>query len=708
MVHEPEAGRSGEALLLEAALQTIPFGFCVWSPDFSLLLWNQRYLDIYGFPRATIVRGMNLRDVVALSCRMGNHPDLDPDVFFASYRQQLLSNRAGLRAISHELAAGGRTLETAHVYAQGLGWVVTHEDVTEEIARSDMLAERKRELELQYALVDATINNISHGVSMFDAQFRLVTCNRAFREMYGLSEEMGARGTAYATIIDHRIATGRHAPVDRDDFLAERRAIMAGGRFVREVIKTASGTYLSLRHQPLRGGGVVTTHEDITEQLAAEARMRHMATHDALTDLPNRALFREEIEKALAGPAAGRSFCLLSINLDNFKAINDADGHSLGDRVLVEAGQRLSQLIGAEGMVARLGGDEFAVLLTEGNPRRAADVARRAVKVLSKPYMFGARSAVLSASVGIAVAPGDGQSADALMNNADLALLRAKSEGRATYNFFEAGMDASLQRRRLLETGLRDAVERGELSLVFQPLIALATDTIVGAEALLRWSHPTLGAIAPSEFITVAEDTGAIHDIGAWVLLEATRTAAEWPAPLQVAVNLSPLQFKRPGLVEAVRSALSSSGLAPERLELEITESLLLDNSIANIETLFALRALGTRVAMDDFGTGYSSLSYLRAFPFDKIKIDRAFMGDIASRPESRAIVKAMIGLGTSLGMTTVAEGVETAEQLAVVRAEGCTQVQGFFHSPPVGASEISAMIRAGRRVQAANLTRAG
>eukprot|EP00873_Tetraselmis_striata_P031852 jgi/Tetstr1/452116/TSEL_039152.t1 len=696
MVREPTSERSNEALLLDAALQTIPFGFCVWSADFELVMWNQHYLDIYGFPRKSIRRGMSLFEVVALSTALGNHPDTDPKSFYDAYTAELMGNRSGLRAVNLELTASHRTLETAHIFAPGLGWVVTHEDVTDEIARSDMMSERKRELERQYALLDAAINNISQGLSMFDNDFRLVTCNAEFVSMYRLPPELARPGASFDDILEHRRKTNTHAPVDRNAYRSERQKILTGGQFVREVVKMANGTFLSLRHQPLSGGGVVTTHEDITDQLAAEARMRHMATHDALTDLPNRGLFREELEAVLKGLEKGKQPALLAVNIDHFKAVNDSEGHTVGDKVLRKIAERLSETVGSRGIVARLGSDEFTVLMPNvGVPHDAADLARAIVKAIGEPIMFGRKAIKLSTSIGIAVAPGDGKSADAIMNNADLALLRAKSEGRGTYHFFEAGMDATLQRRRMLETGLRDALANNGLSVVFQPIVSLQTNAVVAAEALMRWDHPRLGPISPVEFIPIAEETGIIHDIGGWILEAATRAAAQWPSPVRVAINLSPIQFKRPDLVSTIKAALEAASLDASRLELEITESLLLENSQSNIDVLLAVRRLGVRVAMDDFGTGYSSLSYLRAFPFDKIKIDRSFMADVATKADSRAILGAMISLGRNLGMTTVAEGVETAEQLAVVRAEGCTQVQGYFFSPPIEGEAMLAMLQA-------------
>jgi diguanylate cyclase (GGDEF)-like protein len=708
MVHTPKSQPTGEALLLDIALETIPFGFCVWSSEFKLVMWNRHYLDIYGFSARAIRQGMSLMDVVALSCKLGNHPDTDPRDFYDAYTAELLGNKSGMRAVNLELTASGRTLETSHVYAPGLGWVVTHEDVTEEIARADMAAERKRELEQQFALLDAAINNISHGLSMFDSEFRLVTSNAEFARMYGLPPELLRPGTPFRDILSHRQKVGRHAPGDIDGYIADRARIMENGKFVSEVVKMSDGSFISFRQQPLKGGGMVTTHEDITEQLAAEARMRHMATHDALTDLPNRSLFRETVDEACKSDGKSQHFALILINLDHFKTVNDSDGHEMGDKVLRRIAERLKQVVGGKGTVARLGGDEFAVLARGlSDPHAAADLGSRIVLDLGEPVSIGRKKISIGASVGIAVAPGDGQNADVLINNAELALLKAKAEGRGTYHFFESGMDARLQRRRALETGLRTALARGQLSLNFQPLVSPGTGTVLCAEALLRWSHPELGTVSPAEFIPVAEDAGLIVGIGAWVLETACRAAAGWPDDIHVAVNLSPLQFAREGLVETVAGALAASGLPAGRLELEITESLLLEDSAANLETLHGLRNMGIGIAMDDFGTGYSSLSYLRAFPFDKIKIDRSFMIDIAAKPENRAILKAMLGLGKSLGMETVVEGVETEDQLAIARAEGCSQIQGYYYSPPVDAEAfVSLLDNDGWRV--ATVRRAG
>jgi diguanylate cyclase (GGDEF)-like protein len=405
-------------------------------------------------------------------------------------------------------------------------------------------------------------------------------------------------------------------------------------------------------------------------------------------------LFLEEMARKESLIKRGEKAAILWIDLDHFKAVNDTLGHSVGDSVLSAVSERIQRLIRDTDMLARLGADEFAVLLHPiDDPRDAASIADRIIKAVAAPFNIEGNSIQIGASIGIAVAPGDGLTTDTLLKNADMALHRAKNEGRFTYHFFEPGMDAALQNRRLIEAGLRQALARDEFRLVFQPLLGLKDNRITCFEALLRWDHAERGTISPVDFIPVAEDTGLILPIGEWVLREACAIAATWPSHVRVAVNLSPVQFKNQNLAELVQSILDESGLPATRLELEITESLLLADSAATLSILHALRAKGIRISMDDFGTGYSSLSYLRSFPFDKIKIDRSFMRDLDSQGDSLAIIKAVIGLGQSLGMATTAEGVETQEQLDAVRAQGCNEVQGFLFSPPVAPSSIAGLL---------------
>ena len=439
----------------------------------------------------------------------------------------------------------------------------------------------------------------------------------------------------------------------------------------------------------------LVTVTDLTERRRADARLAYAWRHDALTELPNRALFRETLAAALAGPG-GHEIAVLYLDLDHFKGVNDALGHPVGDRLLRAAADRLRARLAPGDALARFGGDEFA-LMRKGvaGEKEAGALAALALETLGRPYAIDGHPVEIGASVGVALAPRDGRDADSLLKNADLALHRAKEEGRRALRFFEPGMDARAQARRRLEVELRRALAAGEFELYYQPLVALSDGAITGFEALLRWRHPQRGMVAPAEFIGLAEEIGLIVPLGEWALRQACAEAATWPGNLKVAVNLSCAQFRSGNLIHAVLTALAASGLPARRLELEITESVLLAESEANLMTLRSLRSLGVSVSMDDFGTGYSSLSYLRAFPFDKIKIDRSFVSELGRSGGSTAIVRAVAGLGVSLGVPTTAEGVETGEQLAFLRAEGCTEMQGYFFSPPVPASKIRPMIEA-------------
>jgi diguanylate cyclase (GGDEF)-like protein/PAS domain S-box-containing protein len=452
--------------------------------------------------------------------------------------------------------------------------------------------------------------------------------------------------------------------------------------------------------------GFLVAIVDITERRKAEARIAHMAHHDGLTNLANRERFQERLQQALeqTQPGDNKRVAVLCVDLDLFKNVNDSFGHPMGDRLLKMVADRLRLEVRGNHLAARLGGDEFAIVLAaDVSPNEASDFAARVIKTLSAPYDIDGIEVVVGASIGIALSPGDGDTSEELMRNADMALYRAKSDGGGVHRFFEREMDRQAQKRRDMELDLRRAFANGEFELHYQPLVDLAADRISGFESLLRWRHPEKGMISPADFIPVAEDIGLITSLGEWVLREACNEAVKWPSDVKVAVNLSPVQFRSRNLVQIVISALAHSGLSPLRLELEITESLFLAETEANLAILHQLRELGVSISMDDFGTGYSSLSYLRSFPFDKIKIDRSFVKDIADRPDCVAIVRAISGLGRSLNITTTAEGVETIDQLDWLRAEGCNEVQGFLFSAARPAAEIEQLLfRFGRRASQA------
>jgi diguanylate cyclase (GGDEF)-like protein len=422
-----------------------------------------------------------------------------------------------------------------------------------------------------------------------------------------------------------------------------------------------------------------------------EKRITQLAFNDSLTGLPNRAFFRQHLDLELkqAERRGGRGLALLCVDLDNFKSVNDTLGHPAGDELLRAVAGRLGASVG-DAMVARLGGDEFTIILSHRDAHEAAGaIAGRLIAALAEPLVIRGHELAIGASVGIAMAPGDAADADTLLKHADLALYQAKGEGGGTYRFFESEMNARAQARHQLEADLRRAIGHGEFELYFQPLYDLETNRIGSFEALIRWNHPSRGLVAPDEFIPLAEETGLIVPIGSWVIQEACRQAMRWPEDVRVAVNVSSVQFRKPGLANVLMQALAASGLDPRRLEVEITESIFLESSEALIQVLHSLRSMGIRIALDDFGTGYSSLSYLQSFPFDKIKIDRSFIQQLLSRAGSTAIVRAVIDLARALGMETTAEGVENPEQLAELRLQGCSSVQGYLFSRPVTAAAV-------------------
>jgi len=441
------------------------------------------------------------------------------------------------------------------------------------------------------------------------------------------------------------------------------------------------------------------TATDITAEIEAERRAQYLTLHDPLTTLPNRDLLAEHLEQAIANAARrGDMAAVLCLDLDRFKEINDTLGHPTGDLLLQRCAERLAACVRETDTVARIGGDEFAIVQVGfEQPAGAQQLCRRVLETLARPFDLNGQEVLVSASIGIALVPMDGSLPSKLLQNADIALDRAKAEGRNTFRFFEPEMDARLQRRKAIERDLRLALARDELELFYQPRVALDRDALKGAEALVRWRHPERGLVPPNEFISVAEETGLIVPLGEWVLRTACRQAAAWP-DLDLSVNISPVQFKQPDLVGVVQSALAESGLAPWRLELEVTESVLIQHTEAASETLHALKALGVRIAMDDFGTGYSSLSYLQRFPFDKIKIDRSFVQTLEQRPDADSIIRAVVSLGRSLHMQTCAEGVETEDQLRILRAEGCDEVQGYYFSKPVPVGDFEALSAAWRR----------
>jgi diguanylate cyclase (GGDEF)-like protein len=550
-------------------------------------------------------------------------------------------------------------------------------------------------------LLQTVLNNMSQGVLMFDSETRLTFCNQRYLELYGLSPDVVKSGCRLRDLLQHRIELGSFTG-DPDEYAARLRDGIAEGKTFNHIVNLPDGRAFSVVNKPIPDGGWLATHEDVTERQRSEDRIAHMARHDALTDLPNRVLLLEQLNHEIKRVKRGECLAVLCLDLDQFKSVNDALGHHIGDELLKLVGERLRGCTRELDIVARMGGDEFAIIMTQ--MEQAADAATLSKRIrdsVIKPYQIEGHQIVTDISIGISVAPMDAVESTELLRNADMALYDAKGDGRGTFRFFEPEMNTRMKVRRELEMDLRRALASEQFELHYQPLVTLETNDVNGFEALLRWHHPTRGLVSPAEFIPIAEETGLIVPLGEWVLKAACNEAVDWPEHIKVAVNLSPAQLNCRNLVTMVKTALEETGMPPQRLQLEITETVLLQNTFTTLATLHELRKMGVQIALDDFGTGYSSLSYLRSFPFDKIKIDRSFIQDLSNGAEPLAIVNAVAGLAKCLNMTSTAEGVETQQQMDVLQAIGCTEMQGYLFSHARPANEIRQFFAQGKVAKA-------
>jgi diguanylate cyclase (GGDEF)-like protein len=671
------------AEILKFTFDNMGQGFLLLDDKWCVKEFNSRLSELIGYPEDAVHVGASARDLIFAAHKLGHYPRGDAEEAYEQWRRRL-SDRTPRNHISP--LSNGRTLEVGYApFGEG-GWIITYEDISARIHAEEALARQNERF-------NAALTNIPHGVCMFDSEKRLILCNAGYSQLYALPPELTLAGTPLDRILAHRAATGSAPTRMANYFDVADEAVAAGGaRSARVVLQ--DGRTVRIAHNPM-SGGYVATHEDITQAVRAEEQIRYMGSHDSLTGLPNRTLLRDRIGEAIARMRRGGMFCIHYLDLDNFKTVNDTHGHPVGDLLLKQVAERLGLCLREIDTLARLGGDEFVVMQADlEKPEHAGSQARRLVEAMAEPFDLDGRLVYLGVSIGVSLCPSDGTDVDALLKNADMAMYRAKSEGRNTYRFFEFTMDARIQERRKLEMDLRRALANEEFELYYQPQVDAQTEAITGCEALLRWNHPSRGIVAPSDFIPVAEEIGMIIPLGAWVIQQACREAATWPKHIGVAVNLSSAQFRGTTLVQTVISALGASGLSPFRLELEVTETALLTDSQSTLATLNHLRALGVRIAMDDFGTGYSSLSYLRSFPFDKIKIDRSFIRDLGEEGDCAAIVKAVAELGVALGMTTTAEGVETIEQLRRIRGHGCNEVQGYLFGRPCRSNALPDLFR--------------
>ncbi|MCR6734009.1 MAG: EAL domain-containing protein [Afipia sp.] len=670
---------------LREAIDILPQGIVFLDAEGRYILWNKKYAEIYSKSADLFEHGAKLRDTLKVGVARGDYPEA------VGHEEAWINER--LEKLYHpgpaheQVLADGRCILIEERLTSDGGVIGLRVDITE-------LKQREASFRLLFEG-----NPVPMIVCAQDGE-RIIGVNDAAVAHYGYAREDFEK----LKISDVQ-AFDQETPWTGDQSTEERAArtwkhVKADGSLIDVAIYSR---LLVFEGKP----AVLLALMDITERKRAEARLAFMAQHDGLTGLPNRILLRQRLDELLAHTRrSGDKVAVLFLDLDNFKAINDTLGHAIGDKLLKGVTKRLRSSLREEDAIARLGSDEFAVVQAGvTRPEEVAMLARRLIAAISEPYLFDGHTIVSGASIGIAIAPGDGDDAEKLLKNADMALSRAKSEGLGSFSFFESEMDARAQARRRIEIDLRDAIENSVLQPYYQPLVDLKSGQITGFEALVRWPHGERGMISPAEFIPVAEETGLINAVGGLMLRRACMDAAQWPDDVRVAVNLSPLQFRVGNLLSVVMDALKASGLSPKRLELEITETLLLDKSDQVLATLHALRALGVRISMDDFGTGYSSLSYLRSFPFDKIKIDQSFVRDLGSNHDAQAIVRSIISLGMGLGVTITAEGVETEAELSCLRAEGCHEGQGFLFSRARPNAEITQLLLAQRNARGAQST---
>jgi diguanylate cyclase (GGDEF)-like protein/PAS domain S-box-containing protein len=659
---------------LTQIIENMSHGICLYDRRQKLVACNDRYRDIYGFRKEAIRPGISYREILALAVELGIYKGITTQDLFEQ-RNALFTD---VPASAPLRLSDGRIVELTVRPIGNEGWLAEYEDVTVRMRAEETLQARN-------ALLDATLEHMAHGLCAFDEQMRVIVVNQRYLKMYGLAADEAGPGTPMIELMRQSIARGVHiSGINAEQMFADLKERLIDNKEPVLHRRLADGRIIAVRHQPMASGGWVGTYEDITERHLAEQHIAHMARHDALTDLPNRLLFHEQMSEGLDHVGKhGSLLAVMCLDLDNFKSVNDSLGHPVGDKLLQGVAKLLRKVLHHDDTIARLGGDEFAILHPTDSAADTEALARRLIEVVSKPIVIDGQEIVTGLSIGIAIAPDNGTTSDQLMKCADLALYRAKALGRNTHLFFESGMDAQIRARRKIEMDLRRALTMDEFHLVYQPQFRLSTNEITGMEALIRWTHPGRGPISPGEFIPVAEETGLIVPLGELVLRRACAEAVKWPESVRIAVNLSPIQIRNQDLIATVTGALAESGIAANRLELEITEAVLMQEDDTIVRTLHQLRTLGVRMAMDDFGTGYSSLSYLRSFPFDKIKIDRSFISGSGVNADGESIIRAIAQLGASLGIETTAEGIETIEQLQLVRRAQCTEGQGFLIGRP-------------------------
>jgi diguanylate cyclase (GGDEF)-like protein/PAS domain S-box-containing protein len=671
---------------LDTALENMVQGLTLFDQNGRLVVCNQRYLEMYALSPDVVKPGCHLRDLIA-ERNQARAAKVDVDEYSARILR-LAERGETVRLQSND----GRSFQIKHRPLPHGGWVATHEDITERSRQENAIMQQSRELARINMQFDAALSNMAQGLCMFDGEKRLVVWNERYAKLYQLPAELLKVGTTHEAIIadriSRRILKGETSAMQKLASLDQLPKDTASSR----LDEFSDGRFILVTRQPMADGGWLATHEDVTERRRVEAEIVHLARHDPLTGLANRAEFSARLEHACKRlNRSGGGVTIMMVDLDKFKVVNDTFGHPAGDQLLIEVGRRLRTTVRETDVVARLGGDEFAIIQESGPDQHdgAVALALRIINAISRPFDLNGNRANLGTSIGIVLAPEHETDPEGLLKRADLALYDAKSGGRNDYRFFRTELLEIARTQRTAESELRQAIEQEHFVLHYQPVVDAKARTLCGMEALVRWRHPTKGLISPDKFVPLAETTGLIGPLGEWILRRACADAAAWPAHIMLAVNISAIQFKKGNLFETILRTLMETGFAAERLELEITETSLLENQEAHLTTIRQLKNLGISMALDDFGTGYSSVNYLANFPFDKIKIDKSFTQGVLSRRDCKAVVASTLALAQGLDTVTTAEGVETEEQLEYLHAAGVDLVQGYLFGRPAPISQI-------------------
>lgn len=685
----------------DAAVGNMAHGLAMFDNNERLVICNQPYLEIYDLPEGMGVPGTLFQDILNYRQSLPNSPLIDEQTALPGKMKCLAlnmgANGAPVKQV-WEMKNGQHVSSTYGPTGDG-GWVSTHEDVTKDREWIKAARARETELKIQNSRFDAAVGNMAQGLAMFDGERKLVICNDPYLELYNLPSEFGRPGTSFSDIMEYRQSIGT-APIaveidmqkTMDELVSE---LKIDADPTMQTWEMTNGMHVAVSYGPLEDGGWVSTHEDVTQRLKKEEHIKHLSRHDALTGLPNRAYFAEELEKAESRMTRGEQMALLCLDLDRFKEVNDTLGHGIGDEVLKQVAARLKSAVRDHELAARMGGDEFMCLIGPlEQPQQASLVAKRILAEFEKPMSVDGHQLKIGTSIGIAVAPMDGTDGATLMKNADRALYRAKDDGRGCFHFFEESMDEDIHRRQTMEEDLKSALDKQQFSLTFQPILELESNRISSCEALINWEHPKLGRLLSEEFVQVAHETGVNDRLIRWTIEQACLEATSWPSNVRLAINLTTLRVGKNGLADVLQVALDKSGLDPSRLELGISETQLEKNPASTVKILQELKALGIRVSLDEFGRNNSSLNRLKTFTFDKINLDRSFVADNSANQENREIARALIGLGRSLGITMNAVGVDKECQLDFMRDLGCHEVQGYLFSPALPSHSIGELLR--------------